>query len=277
MALLQVNYMSKALLRTVTMNVILPVDKFTMDGNTCAERGPFRTLYLLHGLFGNYTDWISGTRIQRWAEEKDLAVVMPSGENGFYVDQEKNGNFYGEWIGRELVRVTRAMFPLSEQREDTYIGGLSMGGFGALRNGLKYHDTFSRIIALSSAVHIFEDPEHLHSRNVAYEESCFGDMKLAMHSDKNPRVIVRNLVEEQKQHAVLIPDIFMACGTEDSLLEFNRSYRDMFREAGINVTYYEGPGAHTWDFWDEQIRRALDWLPLGEDSSQGLNSGNVNA
>lgn len=145
MAFIQVSFMSKTLMRTVPLQVILPVDKFTF-GQPEREEKPFKTLYLLHGIFGNETDWVHGTRIQRWAEEKNLAVVMPAGENAFYVDQPSIGAMHGQFIGEELVEITRKMFPLSRKREDTFIGGLSMGGFGALRNGLKYHDTFGAVI-----------------------------------------------------------------------------------------------------------------------------------
>ena len=135
MALLQVNYLSMALHRTTTMNVILPADRMLPPGEEPQEERPFRTLYLLHGVIGNYTDWVTGTNIQRWAEEKNLAVVMPSGENSFYLDCDASETLYGEFVGRELVEVTRKMFPLSRRREDTYLAGLSMGGYGALRNG----------------------------------------------------------------------------------------------------------------------------------------------
>ncbi|MBQ1641096.1 MAG: acetylesterase, partial [Lachnospiraceae bacterium] len=144
MALIQVNYLSKALFRTVPLNVILPVDRFDADTDRYLN-GPerkYKTLYLLHGLLGNYTDWVSQTRIQKWAEEKNLAVVMPSGDNAFYFNSRTPWNDYGTFIGQELVEITRRMFPLSDKREDTYIAGLSMGGFGALRNGIVYSDTF---------------------------------------------------------------------------------------------------------------------------------------
>ena len=110
MALIQINYVSNALQRTVPLQVILPVDKLTPDGKLPAEK-KFKTLYLLHGFLGNYTDWITGTRIQRWAEERDLAVVMPSGDNSFYVDRPGTLNNYGKFIGEELVEITRRMFP----------------------------------------------------------------------------------------------------------------------------------------------------------------------
>lgn len=91
----------------------------TFPGMPERENKPYKTLYLLHGIFGNYSDWVCGTRIQRYAEEHDLAVVMPSGDNAFYVDQPAGGNFYGEFVGRELVELTRRIFPLSHEREDS--------------------------------------------------------------------------------------------------------------------------------------------------------------
>ena len=97
MAFIQVSFMSKTLMRTVPLQVILPVDKFTF-GQPEREEKPFKTLYLLHGIFGNETDWVHGTRIQRWAEEKNLAVVMPAGENAFYVDQPSIGAMHGQFI-----------------------------------------------------------------------------------------------------------------------------------------------------------------------------------
>lgn len=181
MASFLVNFVSQSLSRTVTINVILPTDKMYFPGMPQREEGkPFKTLYLLHGVIGNYTDWLHGTRIQRWAEENDLAVVMPSGDNAFYVDQPWNCNYYGKFIGEELVDFTRKTFPLSHKREDTYIAGLSMGGYGAIRNGLKYHETFGCIGALSSALVVNEamldrpedHPFFIESK--AYAQSCFG-------------------------------------------------------------------------------------------------------
>lgn len=275
MALIQVNYLSECLMRTVPVNVILPVDKLTFPGMPKREEKPYKTLYLLHGIFGNYTDWVSGTKIQRWAEEKDLAVVMPSGDNMFYVDQEDSHNFYGQFIGKELIDMTRKMFPLSRKREDTYIAGLSMGGYGALRNGLKYSETFGCIASLSGAMvvdHIAERtddvPFFIDSRSFA--RSIFGDLDKAEESDKNPKWLVKKLKEEGKD----IPRIYLTCGLQDSLLEANREMRDFLKEQGADVTYTEGEGAHEWDFWNRSIKDVLEWLPL-EGSQAGMNSGNV--
>lgn len=275
MALIQVNFFSQTLMRTVPMQVILPVDKMTFPGMPKREEKPYKTLYLLHGVFGNYTDWVSGTCIQRWAEEKNLAVVMPSADNKFYVDQEKGEDHYGKFIGEELVEITRKMFPLSRKREDTFIGGLSMGGYGALRNGLKYHDTFGCIAALSSAL-IIDDidkrtddvPFFLDSRNFA--ESIFGNLEAAVKGDKNPRYLVKKLKAEGTE----FPKIYMACGLEDSLLAANRDFKRFLDEHGVDAVLEESEGAHEWDFWNRSIKRVLDWLPL-EMEEKGMNSGNV--
>ena len=275
MALIQVNFLSQSLMRTVPMQVILPVDKMTFPGMPKREEKPFKTLYLLHGVFGNYTDWVSGTNIQRWAEDKNLAVVMPSGDNKFYVDQEKGEDHYGEFIGKELVELTRKMFPLSRKREDTFIGGLSMGGYGALRNGLKYHDTFGCIAALSSAL-IIDDidkrtddtPIFLDSRSFA--ESIFGNLEETVKGDKNPKYLVKKLKEE----GVDFPKIYMACGEKDSLLSANREMKKFLDENGVDAVLEEGPGSHEWAFWNRSIKRVLDWLPL-EGQEKGMNSGNV--
>lgn len=277
MALLQVNFMSKTLMRTIPIQVILPVDKLVLPGmseSTDSENKYFKTLYLLHGIFGNYTDWVSETRIKRWAEEKNLAVVMPSGDNAFYLDQPASGNLYGEFIGRELVDITRKMFPLSNKREDTFIAGLSMGGYGAIRNGLKYHETFGYIAGLSSAF-ILEQMIEGSFQGIANEKSIFGDLKEAIASDKNPKVIVKNIREKMQQDShIHFPKMYMACGTEDALIENNRKFRDLLLENGVDLTYREGAGKHDWEFWNTYIKKVLNWLPL-DDISLGVNSGNV--
>lgn len=259
MALIQVNFTSDSLMRMVPMQVILPVER--IFGRKEGER--FSTLYLLHGVTGNYTDWVSRTNIQRWAEAKGLAVVMPSGDNGFYVDRPESFNCYGEFIGRELVEITRKMFPLSCRKEDTFIAGLSMGGYGAIRNGLKYHDVYGYIAGLSTANMVYdidkrtnETEYYLDRRDFA--ESIFGDLSKVEESDYNPRWLANNLAAGGAD----LPEIYLACGMEDPLIKDSRRLRDELRSAGMRVTYEEGPGNHEWDFWDRYIRRVIDWLPL---------------
>ena len=278
MAVFQIDFMAETLGRTVPIIVILPTDKVYMPGMEKREEGkPYKTLYLLHGIIGDCTDWLYGTRIRRWAEERDLCVVMPSGDNAMYLDQPWAGNCYSEYIGRELVEFTRKTFPLSHKKEDTYIGGLSMGGYGAIYNGLKYSDTFGAVVALSSALIVDETlpvevPEpHFPSERNDYKRSIFGpDLEEVVRSDKNPVVLVKRLLDEKKE----LPKLFMACGEDDFLKVKNDAFAAFLKEKGVAFTYETGPGSHEWDFWDTYIRKALDWLPL-EDGASGRTSGNV--
>lgn len=254
MALIQVNYLSKALFRTVPLHVILPVDNLDeKTGDYTGVQGRrFKTLYLLHGLLGNYTDWVSRTRIQKWAEEKNLAVVMPSGDNAFYFKSRTPWNDYETFIGKELVEMTRRMFPLSDKREDTFIAGLSMGGYGALRNGILFSETFGYVAGFSSALHLFNDPA---------EENNIGlvdNLEAASKTDLNPKVAAAKMLKAKQR----IPQIYMSCGTKDELLKANEDFRDFLRENKIAVTWDEEDFGHDWDFWDSQIRKLLDWLPL---------------
>lgn len=275
MALIQMNFFSRTLMRQVPVTVVLPVDKLPMPGVPEREEKPYKTLYLLHGIFGNCTDWMVGSRIQRFAEENELVVVMPSGDNAFYLDQPVTHNFYGEFIGKELVEITRKMFPLSRKREDTFIGGLSMGGYGAMRNGLKYHETFGCIVSLSGALFIDTLPQRTNDVPVFFErrdyaESIFGDLDEVVESDKNPKYLVKQILAQGGK----VPEMYIACGDDDHLLEANKDFVKFLEEQKVEHTFVTGPGAHEWDFWDTYIKKAIEWLPT-EKKSMGINSGNI--
>ena len=254
MALIQVNYLSKALFRIVPLNVILPVDKFDADTDTYLQKADrrYKTLYLLHGLLGNYTDWVSRTRIQMWAEEKNLAVVMPSGDNAFYFKSRTPWTDYETFIGKELVEMTRRMFPLSDQREDTFIAGLSMGGYGALRNGIVFSDTFGYTAGLSAALHLFDDLSE------EADIGLFENLAAASETNLNPKIAVREMLQEKRP----VPKFYIACGRQDDLMKANEDFRDFLRANGADVTWDEDDHGHDWDFWDSQIKKVLDWLPL---------------
>lgn len=259
MALVTVNFESKCLNRNVTYRAIIP----TEHPSNQQDFKPFKTLYLLHGMFGNCEDWITGTRVKRFAEVNRLAVIMPSGDNSFYVDHLNRHDYYGEFIGRELVEHSRNMFQLSSRREDTFIAGLSMGGYGAVRNGLKYHHTFSHIAGFSSALILKEalnstEEHEIFFRTRPYFESIFGNIDELIGSDNDYKALIKNLKAQQ----IEIPKLYLACGTEDYLLENNRDYRDFLIQQNVDFTYVESPGGHDWDFWDEYIQKIMDWLPL---------------
>ena len=144
MASITLSFHSEALERTVPLRALVPLED--------APRVPMPAMYLLHGLYGSEQDWFQYTRVMLWARAKGLAVFCPAGENGFYVNQADTGEAYMRYVGEELPAFTRRLFPLSSRREDTFIAGLSMGGYGALNAGLTYPETFGKVAALSAAL-----------------------------------------------------------------------------------------------------------------------------
>ncbi|MCF0112203.1 MAG: acetylesterase [Erysipelotrichaceae bacterium] len=202
MALLTVNYRSQSLHRNVQFMVYLPT-----DDSRIPVQPPYKTYYLLHGMQYDCTAFPIQTSIIRKAREQGIAVVMPSGENSFFTDHDTSSNRFETYVAKELVEATRSMFPLSHKREDTFIGGFSMGGFGAMRIGLKYHETFSRITTFSAAIHFYEtDPVDV----VFDEDQWIGGKAQTEHTDINPRVLATELARiKQDDPSVNVPAIYI--------------------------------------------------------------------
>lgn len=257
MAVLSCDYYSHAKKGMVSFSAIIPVDTPTIEN----KPDNYPTIYLLHGYSGNRHDWLLRTRIEEWAAKYGCAVIMPDGGNRFYLDNEETEELSGVFIGEELVDITRHMFPLSHKREDTTIAGLSMGGFGALRNGLKYKDTFGSIAALSSAlitdeISVMEQGERNAVASYGYYRYTFGDLKKLPGSDKDPK----HLAKVQKQSGVLCPRIFLACGTEDFLYPQNCDYHHYLKCIGYDHEWWVKTGTHDFDFWNKSMQAALEWL-----------------
>lgn len=276
MAIIQMTMFSKCLLRTVPVTCIVPFDNVRFEGDPMRPEGkPYKTLYLLNGGFGGHMDWLAASDIMGEAQRRSLVVVMPAGENHHYVDNEESGLAFGRFIGEELVDLTRRAFHLSHDREDTYIAGLSMGGYGAIHNGLKYGDTFGYAAGLSSALNVErraqapeKHPVFIQSRG--YLTSVFGNLDKLVGSDKDPKA----LYLRKKEENALIPKLYLACGTEDHLYGDTQEYRDFLIQNGADLTYEEGPGGHDYVFWNQYIKHVLDWLPL-EQVVDPMSSGNV--
>lgn len=270
MALSQVHFLSEALARIVTFHIYLPNDtscEFT-DNNPNYERKT-KTLYLLHGFHGNTTDWITGSSAMEISRQYNVAIVLPSGENSFYLNRKGTGNAYETYIARELPAYIKKTYNLSDDREDVSIGGLSMGGFGAIRLGAKYGEKYGAAFGLSSALIINEiaglSPDNMEEfalgiADYDYYVNVFGDLNKVKESEVNPEYIIRQRLKEGKN----ISRIFMACGTEDALIENNRRFRNFLQSNKVSVTYYESPGIHDWKFWNEYLERAVLWAISGE-------------
>lgn len=273
MALIQMTLMSRSLMRTVPVAVILPADKLREPGAPDRGDRPFKTLYLLHGILGSSLDWVTGTRIQRFAEERDLAVVMPSGDNSGYVDHPGSCNLYGQFVGRELVELTRRIFPLSRDPQDTFLAGLSMGGRGALLNGLEYCGTFGYIASLSGALH-WDTPEEQGRPDGEFLDNAAFLRYLRETPPGEEDLNCALLAQRRAAEGGFLPKCYLSCGLQDPLLSSNQRMARLLRDLGYDLTYEEAPGGHEWDFWDSQILKVLNWLPT-EGKQQGIHSGNV--
>ncbi|MDR1782119.1 MAG: acetylesterase [Bacilli bacterium] len=269
MAVAEVNFFSQNLLRFAKFTIVLPTDKTYINDEDKPKKAPaMKTLYLLHGILDNYFCWNYQTRIQRLADELDICVVMPDGDNKFYRDSEISGDYYGKLIGEELIEFTRNTFNLSNKREDTYIGGCSMGGYGALMLALEYPDTFSKVIALSGGFNLeMMMATNNESREFIYTkrqyETMFGVEDISELLGKNNlKTDYYALAQALKDSGKPLPQIYSECGTEDWLYEYNVTFKDKMIAMGYDVTWVTGPGEHDWDFWDKGIEHALKWLGL---------------
>ena len=251
MAHLVVDYYADALGVQTRMHVLLPQR---------LAAGKAKTLYLLHGMSDDEGTWMRRTSIERYAEEKGLAVVMPDGGLGWYTDMYR-GLAWFRFISEELPALCRRFFPiLSDKREDTYIGGNSMGGYGALKCALRAPRTFSRVISLSGALDAADTAvNNTVPATRRYWEDVFGPAEDVSGSENDLFAAATALTDP-----ALRPRIYMWCGTEDFLYAQNIRMRDHLRALGYDLTYEESPGDHQWQYWDKKIAGALDWLLPGE-------------
>lgn len=247
----------KSLQRRTSISVILPSDNihFLQDTEEIVPK-PYRTLYLLHGLYGSDDIFLANTSIQKFAEDNGIAIVIPCGDNSFYVDNPKSHAYYGEYVGQELLDITRNIFPLSDKREDTFIAGFSMGGYGAIRNGLKYSKNFSKIGMISAALITDEISSYADDSNVLrsrdFYESVFGDLDKVENTDVDPKYLIENCDD--------IPDIYMACGIDDFLFEKNADFYKYLKSKDIETTFVGDDGEHTWEFCDKYIKEFIKTL-----------------
>lgn len=259
MALMHVNFHSESLGMETAMNVIVPqfakgVPGIGMPGYP--KKLP--ALYLLHGLSGDESVWMRRTSIERYAAQYPLVIIMPDGGRSFYTDMH-HGYKYWTFVSRELPAICEGLFPISSRREDRFAAGLSMGGYGAMKLGLGAPNRFSAVASLSGAIDM-RGKEVYEKRPVEFQiemQNVFGDPE-AMEGSFNDLFALGEKLRKAPEKA---PKMYMACGTEDDLLPGNRKFRDAFGET-FDLTYEEGPGDHTWDFWDTYIRKALAWLPI---------------
>jgi S-formylglutathione hydrolase FrmB len=235
MAFIQMNIFSDSIGIATPVNIIMPEN----------SKEPPAVLYLLHGLSDDHSMWTRRTSIERYAESRNLAVIMPTTYRGYYTDME-NGYNYWTYIAEELPKKLHSMFNISKERDKTFAAGLSMGGYGALKLGLRQPERFKAVAAFSSAADM--------------------NVRVAV-NEEHIRVFGKELSEEndlfrlaEKLNRETAPKIYMWCGTEDFLLDSNRRFSSHVKDLGLDIIYSESEGGHSWEKWDEQIKKALDWF-----------------
>lgn len=267
MAWFECHIFSQKLFRSVTVNVALPTPDsndgfFNTKTKYPADGEKYQVLWLLHGFSADETDWQRFSSIERYAQEKKIAVVMPDGYNSMYTNNQNGGDYF-DYITKELPMALRSLLPLSEKRENNFIAGLSMGGGGAFKAALLNPQSYVAAASLSGG--LIQDevltatPGPIFEAVQRWRRNSFG----ANNEYYNPetddlKVVLKNAVDSNES----LPSLYICCGTEDFIYPSNVAYRDYARSLGVEITYDEGPGVHNFDFWDPHILKILNWLPL---------------
>ena len=247
MAVFTGSFISAELERHTSISVIFPHD-------TCqAPAVGFPVLYLLHGRTDDSRSWLYRSNIERYATERGIAVVMPDAELSFYSDMTYGGKYF-TYITRELPEVVNTMFRLSLRREDTYIAGVSMGGYGALKCALTRPDRYAGCIALSP----ISDIAKTMARDCAAGKKdlwagiCGEGLRLAHDAD------LFYVLEEIGEAPTSYPKLYIACGRQDELYDDAIRLKKALDDHRIEFTFEQAPAGHEWGFWDIAIQRGMD-------------------
>lgn len=252
MAKINVNMISYTLQRTVDLVIVLPSvtipESLGLSGAKPSHvlKDKFPVLYLLHGFGNNQAQWTGYTNVELYAEERQIAVVCFGTENKAYA--KVGGDDFFTFLNKELPEFITNYFPVSTKPEDTYLAGLSMGGYGTLLHGLTFPEKYHALGVFSGAVKL--NPDTFASNH--------GGAQTAADPAYDPASLAVKIVKEGKQ----FPPIYMACGQDDFLYEADKSFMTKLRELGADVTWEELPGyTHEWRFWDLEVEKFLDWIP----------------
>ena len=268
MAVVNLDLYSYQLGMNTQASVILPerrgVPHVSRDGK------PFPVLYLLHGHGQDHTSWLRLSRLEYYLANTDLIVVMPNTSRGCYVDGQGTHN-YGTYLTEELPVALQNWFHISPRREDTFIAGLSMGGYGALHAAMSHPERYGAAAALSAAIRLYQmnlGPEAA-AKGLALpplEEMdrnfrcVFGPEETFDSTDYSLKVQAKRLQESDGPK----PRLLQLCGDDDPLLGQNEDFAAFMKAEcpGLDHTYQVSPGMHNFDFWDREILTALKFFGL---------------
>ena len=257
MALLTCDFFSDSLQRGTSMTVVLPQPTEEQIGvSGAARQGPPRVLYLLHGLSDDHSAWVRYTSIERYAAARGFAVVMPAVDRSFYAN-EARGHAYWDYVSEELPQVVGRFLNVSQEPGDTFVAGLSMGGYGALKHALTHPERYAGVASLSGVVDVRQLADGLDRPEIVARVfgGGFGpaDDLFGLLAAVDPAVA---------------PRLYIGCGTEeDQLMPANERFVEESLARGLDVTTDYRPGVHEWGLWDAQIQDVLAWMDAGSRSS----------
>lgn len=256
MGLMHFSFLPQSLGFHTNVYVILPFDKKKVKKD-------YPVLYLLHGGGGNAQDWIRYTSIERYAEENEIAVIMPEvGGLSFYGDMVHGYKYY-TYLTQELPMVLNCFLPLSNKREDHFVAGLSMGGYGAYKWAFdkpEYFAAAANLSGISFTEDMFDESRGEFERHARQDQKgicnlVWGGYENMVGTKNDTRYMVLYAAEMKAD----LPRMYAAVGTADFSYEYAKKYLDFMKSNGIEVTYEEFPGGHEWKVWDEAIQRFIPW------------------
>jgi putative tributyrin esterase len=250
MALINCQFFSEAIGVQSQMTVVLPQSPTPPGGWPC--------VWLLHGLSDNHSVWQRRTSVERYAEAHGFAVVMPDVQRSFYADMYRGGAYW-TFVSDELPRLARSFFPFSLERRCNALAGLSMGGYGAFKWGLRKPDFAMAAASLSGVLDIVD---RVRMARTGLDQSLRQETLSLVYGDRELKGTEDDLfaLASLRKDEGNGPAMLQICGTEDFLYPDNLRFRDHCRDIGLSVDYREGPGTHDWAFWDQEIQTVFRWL-----------------
>lgn len=253
MPLIHCDFFSDALGFATSIDAIVPLPR---------KEGPAAqhpVLYLLHGYSDDHTIWQRRTSIERYVENTNLAVIMPAVHHSFYTDMTA-GYKYWTFVSEELPYLAQSLFHISAAREDTFVAGLSMGGYGAFKLALTHPERYAFAASLSGATDMARlvKGKDMPPESKQEMEWIFGDLDQVKNSHHDLMYLARKLAKDKQPQ----PRLYQYCGTEDFLYADNVRFHQLALKLGLDLVYEEGPGDHSWQYWDEKIQVFLKMLPV---------------
>lgn len=241
---------SKLMARRMPYRVVVPKDY------AAAKEKRYPVVYLLHGLTGHFDNWTDRTKLAEYAAAYDFLIVTPEGGDGWYTDSASVSNDrYETYIVNELLPEIDRKFRTHATRENRFIAGLSMGGYGALKFGLKYPEKFALAGSFSGALGATSLTDKNSNAWISKSiMSVYGDAESETRKANDIFRIIREMPAEKIKD---LPFLYVDCGTEDFLIQNNRDFMQLLAEKKIPHEFRQLPGAHNWIYWDAQVREFL--------------------